>query len=276
MVTRELVLRLERAEAACHEAKLRALAADEDHARGVEIARLGGCLLLSVQSARHNPSYNRAMCFVAEDETHLDEIVRWLRDRAARFWFDVAPALVDGEALGRLADAGLQCSFLLNVVYTVPQERDDPATAGIVVEEIRLEERAHDFALVLVEGFGIPNEALAGMERYVQVEYAAPGWHIYLASVEGRPAAMATLYVDGDVASIDGMATAPQTRRRGCQTALLRRCITDAARAGCRLLASQTRPSSTSERNMVRAGFRIAYTKMLYAERKGSGGAACG
>jgi GNAT superfamily N-acetyltransferase len=150
------------------------------------------------------------------------------------------------------------------VVYTVPQEMGGPASAGVVVEEIHLEERAHDFAVALVEGFGIPREAL------VQIEYAAPEWRIYLACVDGCPAAMATLYVGGDMASIDGMATAPQYRRRGCQTVLLRRCITDAARAGCGLLVSQTEPSSTSERNMVRAGFRIAYTKLLYSERDDS------
>jgi len=271
LVTRELVHRLEAAEAAYHEAKLRALAADNENARGVEIARLGGCVLLSIHSVRHNPSYNRAMCFAAKDAAHLDEVVRWLRDRADHFWFDVAPALVDDEALGRLADAGLYPSFLLNVVYTVPQEMNDSAPAGVAIEEVRVEERAHDFAVALIEGFGIPHEALPGTERQVRAEYTAPGWRIYLASVEGRPAAMATLYVEGDIASIDGMATAPQYRNRGCQAALLRRCMADAARAQCWLLASQTQPSSTSERNMVRAGFRIAYTKMLHADRKGSG-----
>jgi GNAT superfamily N-acetyltransferase len=268
IVTRELVFRIEAAEAAYHEAKLRALGADDGNSRGVEIARLGGCVLLSIHSGRHNPSYNRAMCSAKEDEAHLDEIVRWLRDRAERFWFDVAPALVDGAVLGKLDDGGLCPSFLLNVVYTVPQEMGDLAPAGVVVKQLRLEERAHDFAVVLVEGFGIPSEALAGTERHVQIEYAAPEWRIYLASVEGRPAAMATLYVDGDMASIDGMTTVPQYRKRGCQTALLRRCIADAARAGCGLLASQTEPSSTSERNMVRCGFRVAYTKMLYSERE--------
>jgi len=270
MVTRELVFRLEGAEAAYHEAKLRALRADGDNSRGVEIARLGGCVLLSIHGRRHNPSYNRAMCFAKEDEAHLEEIVRWLRERAKQFWFDVAPALVDGAVLGRLGEAGLCPSFLLNVVYTVPQEMGGPAPAGMVVEEIRLKERAHDSAVALVEGFGIPRERLAGTEQRVRIEYAAPEWRIYLACVDGRPAAMATLYVGGDMASIDGMATAPQYRRRGCQTALLRRCITDAARAGCGLLASQTEPSSTSERNMVRCGFRIAYTKMLYSERDDS------
>jgi GNAT superfamily N-acetyltransferase len=267
LVTRDLVFGLETAEAAYHEAKLHALGADDGNSRGVEIVRFGGSVLLSIQSRRHNPSFNRAMCFSTEDKDHLDDVLRWLRDRADRFWLDVAPALVDDALLGALAGAGLCPSFLLNVVYIVPKEMEDPAPVSILAQEISLQERARDFAVVLVEGFGVPKEALEGVEQTVQIEYAAPEWRIYLASVDGHPASMATLYVDGDMASIDAMATVPRYRRRGCQAALLRRCITDAARAGCALLVSQTRPSSTSERNMVRAGFQIAYTKMLYSDR---------
>ena len=139
--------------------------------------------------------------------------------------------------------------------------------AGVLAQEISLQEHARDFAVVLVEGFGVPKEALDGTERSVQIEYVAPEWRISLASVDGHPASITTLYVDGDMASIDAMATVPRYRKKGCQAALLRRCIVDAARVGCALLVSQTRPSSTSERNMVHAGFQIAYTKMLYSDR---------
>jgi GNAT superfamily N-acetyltransferase len=269
LVTRALTRRLEAAEAAYHEAKLCALRADDSNAQGVEIARLGQSVLLSIQGRRHNPSYNRAMCFSEEDGEHLGEALRWLRDRADAFWFDVAPALVDQAILQRLGDVGLCPSFFLNVVYMVPKKADDERCAGMIVEEISFPGRAHDFAVVLCEGFGVPSEFVESTRRSAQVEYAAPEWHAYLASVDGEPAAMATLYVDGDTASIDGMATVPRHRNKGCQTALLQRCIADAARAGCTLLASQTRPSSTSERNMARAGFRVAYTKALYSERSG-------
>jgi GNAT superfamily N-acetyltransferase len=267
LITRDLVFRLEAAEAAYHEAKLRALEADDGNSRGVEIARLGRSLLLSIQRMRHNPSLNRAMGFSTEDREHLDDVLRWLRDRADRFWFDVAPALIDDAVLGALAGAGLCPAFLLNVVYTMPGATEGHGPVDVTVQEIGIEERARDFATVLVEGFGVPQEALEGTERSAQIEYAAPEWRVYLASVDGHPAAMATLYVDGDTASIDAMATVPRYRRRGCQAALLQRCIADAARAGCDLLVSQTRPSSTSERNMARAGFQIAYTKMLYSDR---------
>jgi len=168
-----------------------------------------------------------------------------------------------------------RCRFVSDGLYergirgsTGPEHRSAP---GLTVEEIDLQDldRLHGFSVALSDGFGIPSDIIETTQKAVQIEYAAPGWHVYLASIEGCQAGMATLYADGTVASIDAMATVPCYRRRGCQTALLQRCIADAARAGCELLASQTLSGSTSERNMARAGFRVAYTKALYSERSG-------
>ena len=268
LVTKELVLRLEAAEAGYNTAKLRALQAADDNARGVEIAHLGGTVLHAVQSRRNNPSVNRAACFRTEDLAHLEDILDWLRRRSAYYWLDVAPALVDDATLKSLADAGLYPSFFLNVVCATPQEPQEPSPASIAVDEIDLRVQDHGFSLAFSEGFGVPLDRLESTRRSAQIEYGAPGWRTYLATVEGQPAAMAALYLEDETASIDAMATVPRHRRRGCQSALLRRCLSDAARAGCTLIASQTRPSSVSERNFARAGFRIAYTKLLYAPRR--------
>lgn len=269
VVTRELVQRLEAAEAAYTLSKLRALRDDEGNARGVELAQVGGTALLSIQSQRNNPSVNRAMGFETADLARLDEMLEWLRARSGYFWFDVAPALADDAALKALADAGLYTSFFLSVVYARPQEAPERAPNGVAVQQVDLWKEARDFALAYSGGFGIPLHLLERIERSARIEQSAPGWRCYLATVEGEPAGMATLYDDGaGIAEIDAMATVPAYRRRGCQSALLRRCMADAAQAGCTLIASQAEPSSGSERNFVRAGFRIAYTKLLYAPRE--------
>lgn len=268
LVSPDLVLRLETAEAAYNEAKLRALMADDGNSRRIEIARLGGTVLLSIQSRRQNPSFNRVMCFSRQDEEHLDCALEWMRDRDVRFWFDIAPALVDRSFLPRLARAGLAPVFFLNVVYTVPRCLDGKPPADTVIDRVDLQNprRLRDFCQALSEGFGVPSEALGIIEEAAKVEYAGPEWRAYLASTDGEPAAMAAMHIADGAASVDAMATVPRHRNRGCQTALLERCIGDAARAGCDLLASQTGPGGTSERNMVRCGFRIAYTKALYSE----------
>jgi GNAT superfamily N-acetyltransferase len=122
-------------------------------------------------------------------------------------------------------------------------------------------------AAVVSAAFGIPPEIQERTERALCTEFSGPEWHIYLATLDGAPASMAAVHVRDSVASIDAMGTVPDFRRRGCQRALLAHCMDEAACLGCDLIASQTRPSSTSEKNMARAGLRIAYTKILYSER---------
>ena len=269
LITIDLAFRFLHAEADCCLAKMRAMQAVDRNAREVEIARIGGTLLLAIQSRRQNPYYNRVLDFRAEDVERLDEILAWMRAREVRYWLDLLPAPVQSPfspLLSRLAEAGLHPAFFLNVVYAQPEEGTGPLPEGVTVDLVDLEERGIDFSLAMSGGLGIPEEMVESTRRAAQIEHADPGWRLCLASVEGHPAAMATMFVHEGMASIDAMATRPCYRRRGCQTALLRRCLCDAARAGCEYVVSQTVPSSTSERNMVRAGFHIAYTKALYSE----------
>ena len=59
-------------------------------------------------------------------------------------------------------------------------------------------------------------------------------------------------------------ATLPAMRGRGCQTALLARRIADAAAAGCDTIASLAEFGSGSQRNLERAGLRVAYTQAVW------------
>jgi len=267
-ITTDLAFRLLHAEAECCLSKLRALQAVDGNARGVEIARIGGTLLLAIQSRRLNPYYNRVLDLSPEDTDRLDEILDWMRARDVRYWLDLAPALIDAPhnpLLGRLAAAGLHPSFFLNVLFARPVDRPAPLPHGVAVDQINLNERGFDLALVMTEGLDIPEELIDATRRAAQIEHAASGWRIYLAAVDGQPAAYAAMYVHEGMASIDAMATRPCYRRLGCQSALLQRCLRDAAREGCEWVVSQTVPSSTSERNFNRGGFSIAYTKPLYS-----------
>ena len=57
--------------------------------------------------------------------------------------------------------------------------------------------------------------------------------------------------------------TRPAFRRRGVQTALLQAQLVAAREQGCDLALTITAPGSDSQRNMERAGFRLAYTKAI-------------
>ena len=59
-----------------------------------------------------------------------------------------------------------------------------------------------------------------------------------------------------------GAGTLPAFRGRGIRTALLRTGMKAAADAGCELAVVVTQRGSISERNCMRLGFRIAYSKV--------------
>ena len=71
------------------------------------------------------------------------------------------------------------------------------------------------------------------------------------------------MYIHGGVAEFGGASTRPAFRRRGVQTALLHARMDAAREAGCDLALVVTAPGEESQRNVERAGFRLAYTKVV-------------
>lgn len=93
-----------------------------------------------------------------------------------------------------------------------------------------------------------------------------PGYRKYVAYVDETPAAVASLYVSEGVGFLVLGATAPTFQRRGCHTALIHRRLGDSANMDCDVVAVTTAIGSTSQHNMERAGFRIAYTMSTWTD----------
>jgi GNAT superfamily N-acetyltransferase len=101
----------------------------------------------------------------------------------------------------------------------------------------------------------VPPEFVYVMELFA----GTPQVRCFLARVDGEPAGGgAVLEADG-IASLFGASTIPAYRNRGIQTAALNARL--AAAKGCDLAIVMTTPGSPSQRNVERAGFRVAYTK---------------
>ena len=94
-------------------------------------------------------------------------------------------------------------------------------------------------------------------------------WQTYVAFVGGEPAAIGALRTRDGIGVLASAATRPEFRDRGCQTALLHQRLADATRAGCDLVIVQTNPSSVSQRNLERLGFRTAYTQSVWLDGTG-------
>ncbi len=82
--------------------------------------------------------------------------------------------------------------------------------------------------------------------------------------IEEAPPADIRVEAETHTGVLAAAATLPEWRSRGCQTALVRRRLNDAALAGCDLAAVEATPGSASERNLERLGLRLAYTRVIW------------
>jgi GNAT superfamily N-acetyltransferase len=88
----------------------------------------------------------------------------------------------------------------------------------------------------------------------------------FLARVDGELAAAGSLSCGSQVASLMGVSTATAFRRRGIQQALIVARLAAARERGCVLVTIGSRPGMPTERNAMRLGFRVAYTKVIVAQ----------
>jgi GNAT superfamily N-acetyltransferase len=87
-----------------------------------------------------------------------------------------------------------------------------------------------------------------------------PGVRLFIAWRDGQPVGGGALEVHDGVAALMAAETLPSVRRQGIHTALVRARLAAAAEAGCDVALVHTRPGASSQRNVLRAGFQLAYT----------------
>ncbi|MGH7510991.1 MAG: GNAT family N-acetyltransferase [Acidimicrobiia bacterium] len=209
-------------------------------------------------------AWNRALGLRAGDERLVDEVVAWVDERKAPTRVEVVPALVDETFLAHLADRGLEVTGFRSALYGIPQSVPPALPEGVEVEEIG-EDRLEFFAQVWAES--VPTDDRARTRRLLPLmaeAYAAPQWRRFVARVAGSPAAFGLLHVTDRIGSLAGAATAPHQRRRGAQSALIAHRLAAASEAGCEIVVSQPPIGSSSQRNLERAGLRLAYQSLLW------------
>ncbi len=89
-----------------------------------------------------------------------------------------------------------------------------------------------------------------------------PDTTCFLAWIGDTPAGGAAIAIQGDACLLYYASTRPELRRMGVQTALLAARLRYAEEAGCRLAVVHSSPATSSERNVQRSGFRLAYSRV--------------
>ena len=235
----------------------------EEH--GIELRRFGPIQATAIADLPGERWLNLVLGATAPgavEDGHLAEAVEWIESLGVDYYVPVTPGVPGtGAAEDWLNQRGYGRGYgwMKFLRDTSPPELPQPP--GVEVFELEQGE-GEGFSAIVAEGFELP--VWAGTLFYDLP--GREGWRCYVAAVEGEAAACAAMLdVDG-IAEFGLAATLDSARGRGCQTALLRRRIVDAAAAGCHTLLVETgerlpdRPSS-SYRNILRAGFREAYVR---------------
>lgn len=193
---------------------------------------------------------------------HLAAAAAWVQSRGVDTRVPVTPGLPETEAAERwLADNGFAKGYAWMKFARDAHPPRFAAAKDVEVAELTDPDR-EPFGMIAATGFGLPAWAssfFADLPR-------RGGWRCYVARVDDTTQACAAMLVHGEVAEFGIAATLEPARGRGCQLALLRRRILDAAAAGCKTLFVETGErvpgrASASYRNILRAGFEEAYLR---------------
>lgn len=188
----------------------------------------------------------------------LDDLERFYRERGQPTSIRLCP-LADPSAVSLLQERGYGVHGFMSV-------HARSLSAAVLPEfqatsfDIRIatpEEAKHWFSRSGAGGDWAEPDGIAFM--MVRCLYK-PGSSLYLAWHGGEPIAGGALEIHEGVAAVIADGTLPAFRRQGAQTALLGARLAAARESGCDVAMVHTRPGADSQRNVLRAGFQVAYT----------------
>jgi GNAT superfamily N-acetyltransferase len=121
-----------------------------------------------------------------------------------------------------------------------------------------------------LDGTGSPADDViprAELEEVLRDFAPSRGFQRYLARLDGTPVGAAAMRIDEGVAWLAGGDTLPEARGRGVHKALIRRRLADAKAAGADIAVVTTAPGSRSQQNVMRRGFTLLYTRIIFVKR---------
>lgn len=193
---------------------------------------------------------------------HLATAVEWMRAREVDYRVPVA----DGRPGAAAAESWLggrgyeRGSGWIKLVRDASPP-DIPEDPSIEIFELGDEEGdGEGLSTIVAEALDLPITAGTLFFSLPQ----ADGWRCYTAALDGEIVATGAMLIQDGVAQLGPGTTLEHARGRGCNTALLRRRLLDAARAGCQTIAVElgerdSESLAAAYRNLYRAGFVEAY-----------------
>ncbi len=159
------------------------------------------------------------------------------------------------NTFARRLTAGEPVSTPAGAVRGLRIERVDPADEAAVGMYVR----------TALSGFMQPGqtELLEGDVRAATKTAKHPETSVYVALVDGTPASAASMATSDGVCALFGTTVLEPFRRRGIQQALIARRLMDGAARGALIATIGSKPGVATERNVVRMGFSVMYTRVV-------------
>jgi GNAT superfamily N-acetyltransferase len=198
----------------------------------------------------------------------LDQIEQFYRERGAPSQVDLTP-LHDPQLFELFKDRGYAIAELNNVLYRKLDDLHEPSLPSANVEIRRSPAEESDLTGAIVESAFFPGGAPEAFRGLIAPLYQMESALAFVATVEGKPVACGTGIVipEHRVFALCGAGTLAAYRGRGLQTALLQARISAALKAGCEYAVVVTQGGSSSQRNVERLGFRVAYSKVTAVKK---------
>src|ERR1700720_2042896 len=201
-------------------------------------------------------------------EGEFDQLEEFYRCRSEAVRVEACP-LADASLIRYFGERGYRVTEFSNVM-ALPLDcatLSPPASAtppdGVTIERIG-KEHMDLWTLTVSQGFSenfpVTQEVLGVMKMFAH----GSNVECYLARVDRALAGGATLALREGVAGLFGASTLPAFRNRGVQTALLKQRLARAAEQKCDLAVCLAAPGSSSQRNVVRLGFSVLYTRVKF------------
>lgn len=192
----------------------------------------------------------------------LDAVEMFYRSRGALPRLDIC-ALADPSLIELAGRRGYRLERFQNVLVCPLPHAPARLAGEDVVVTVASAGDAETWSRTVAQGFsGLDDPPLTDIVMNLPNFHSRNGVS-YLARLDGAPAGGGSMFVHEGVVELGGASTRPQFRRRGVQSALLRRRLEDAARAGCDIAIVITDPGSDSQRNIERLGFQLAYARAI-------------
>jgi hypothetical protein len=205
-----LIRRVQAAESGYTVSRLKVLERLPGNPVGIAYRREGRVLAMR---ARHLPTpvFNRVVGMDDSQAALVAELAAWFRDAGVRGRFDVLPGESTSQLCHRLAAEGYVQTGTVNptgsaesgyaesgfhaTLYGEPQQAPQQVSDGVVVDRITSPDSLERFLDTYCDGWSVSPAGREGFKNNVRGWFGEPGWHLYLATIDGSGAGTAILHM---------------------------------------------------------------------------------